>query len=323
MRLLTWSADGSLLVLTSGAGRVYLYDEEGNLMYSLVSSNLPSWDAPSVGDSQHKSFCKAFFSPPPRMESGNQWIVQLTLVNFDGRMTTFLLSATGYQEMWSVSLSSHYPLGITDAALVPDTNLLYVAGPSVAAAAHAGMTCWRLLDGDPHIEEVHLSEKSGENHRRFWTSWLTTSSDAASDFVYHMEVSPDGKRLATVQISGTISVWSLPALLKQESVSLQEQACHDDISPQFLQKPNDFLRSFYDNNALKWHPITVRWWDGNALIVSRVSGGVTIVSLGQEDEESKNLLGESAEFFSPGHRISQCFESGTSPSMFNGESPPV
>ena len=50
----------------------------------------------------------------------------------------------------------------------------------------------------------------------------------------------------------------------------------------------------------KWNPTAVRWWDDKGhVVVVRKSGGVTILSTRDEDQAT-NILGESAEFFSPG-----------------------
>ncbi|CAB4068811.1 NBAS [Lepeophtheirus salmonis] len=81
------------------------------------------------------------------------------------------------------------------------------------------------------------------------------------------------------------------------SLSHSEQPLFDEINPSLLQDPklvdrkNDFL-----NSSVKWHPYQVEWWDNDAVIISRFSGSVSIITV-EANKESKNLLGDSVEFF--------------------------
>ena len=47
-----------------------------------------------------------------------------------------------------------------------------------------------------------------------------------------MSLSPDGRSLACVHVSGAISLHTVPGLKEVVRVAIEEQACYDDLSPQ-------------------------------------------------------------------------------------------
>ncbi len=141
-----------------------------------------------------------------------------------------------------------------------------------------------------------------------------TGPGVPDDFAYLLAVSEDGRSLAAAHVSsGDISVWSLPSLVRRRVIPLEEQGCHDDVNPHCLRKGGGSGRSkaggksVFLKHPLRFHPTSLRWWDGASLVVGRLSGGLTILPV---REPGENLLGESAEFFAPSPSLSQCFEFG-------------
>ena len=62
-------------------------------------------------------------------------------------------------------------------------------------------------------------------------SWRSSGRDD-SDAAYAMSLSPDGRSLACVHVSGAISLHTVPGLKEVVRVAIEEQACYDDLSPQ-------------------------------------------------------------------------------------------
>ena len=62
-------------------------------------------------------------------------------------------------------------------------------------------------------------------------SWRSSGRDD-SDAAYAMSLSPDGRSLACVHVSGAISLHTVPGLKEVARVAIEEQACYDDLSPQ-------------------------------------------------------------------------------------------
>ena len=123
-----------------------------------------------------------------------------------------------------------------------------------------------------------------------------------------MEESPEGSHLCALHISGNVSVWHMPGLKLAKLWHLEEQPCHDDMNPVLMQNPRLKKRKRqFLNQATKWHPLDVKWWNNDSLVLGRYSGGVTILTLKNID---KNLLGESAEFFAGPCHLSNCFGKG-------------
>ena len=91
-RQLVWSPDGALLVVTSSNGQVDIYDSYGFVVYSIFSQKLPPKES---AHSVQNSYAGVFFSDV-RVKS-REWIYELILVDFTGRINSFLLSPSGYQ----------------------------------------------------------------------------------------------------------------------------------------------------------------------------------------------------------------------------------
>ena len=127
-------------------------------------------------------------------------------------------------------------------------------------------------------------------------------------FFSRLEESPEGSHLCALHISGNVSVWHMPGLKLAKLWHLEEQACHDDMNPALMQNPRlkKRKRQFLKHD-IKWHPLDVKWWSNDSLVLGRYSGGVSIITMKNID---KNLLGESAEFFAGPCHLSNCFGKG-------------
>jgi hypothetical protein len=91
-RQLCWSPDGALLAVTSSNGQIDIYDSYGFVVYPIFSQKLPGRDA---SHSVQHSYAGVFFSDI-RVKS-RDWIFELILVDYSGRINSFLLSPSGYQ----------------------------------------------------------------------------------------------------------------------------------------------------------------------------------------------------------------------------------
>ena len=137
--------------------------------------------------------------------------------------------------------------------------------------------------------------------------FITVITAKAQDFIFCLAVSGCGSRLAALHQSGSLSVWRLPGLTLDSRTALQEQPLHDELSPALLQAPErrrakaEFLAS-----PLRFHPVSVAWWDADSVVLLRNSGAVTVLSLASLTP----LLGDSPEFLEGVPRISQCFQKG-------------
>ena len=60
-------------------------------------------------------------------------------------------------------------------------------------------------------------------------------------------------------------------------------------------------------SPLRFHPSDISWWNEESLIISRVSGALSVLRM----EDLSNLLGDAPEFLDGVPRISQSFEKGT------------
>lgn len=325
LRQLEWSPDSSLLVLTSSKGSVDLYDAYGYLVYSIFSQRLPQTsDSSSDSEVSHNNntnnnyaYASAFFTDL-RVKS-RDWLCELILVDYSGRINSFLLSPSGYQEFSSFDLSNHYLHGITAVSYSCKHGLLCVAGPlnttSTSSMAgdekgpsNYGLTTWRLLNETPHYDLVLPHDHKGFGKRKM--SWLPPryTKLPAQDHIFNLQESPSGTLLCSLHCSGSIRLWRLPGLQLVQHWPLEVQPCHDDMNPTLLSNPRLKKRKkLFLKQPLKWSPLEAQWWNEEAVVVARNSGGVTIIPLKDPD---RNLLGESSEFFSAPPSLSRCFGKG-------------
>ncbi len=103
-----------------------------------------------------------------------------------------------------------------------------------------GLSMWRLLNEPPYYDFVPPYDQlvAGSSPSRFSIAGLIYSGKKPSqDNVYAMELSPTGKDLCAVHISGAISVWQIPSLRPSVHISLEDQPSYDDLNPSLLQNP--------------------------------------------------------------------------------------
>ena len=91
-RQLCWSPDGALLAVTTSNGQIDIFDSYGFMVYPIFSQKLPSREA---NHSVQHSYAGVFFSDI-RVKS-RDWIFELILVDYSGKINSFLLSPSGYQ----------------------------------------------------------------------------------------------------------------------------------------------------------------------------------------------------------------------------------
>jgi hypothetical protein len=79
------------------------------------------------------------------------------------------------------------------------------------------------------------------------------------------------------------------------------------ICLQILQMPGRARKRFLQS-PLRWHPTGLAWWDAERIAVARYSGGVAVLEA--DDDFENNAIGDSAEFFSTGVKISRRMDTG-------------
>ena len=326
-RLLTWSPDSSLLVLTSSHGNVDIYDSYGFHVYSIFSSNLPRKENSNsqTGEYIGDAYVGAYFTEA-RIKS-RDWLCELILVNYSGDINSFLLSPSGFQEFTSYTLmqdtSPFLCNGISSAAFSPKHSLLCTAWAvpnksttytkEETASTH-GLVAWRLLNEAPFYTKAISSQDDTKSSSWSPLNWFK-STDTTDLTIYALEESLDGNMLCALHSTGDISVWHLPSLRLHKKIPLENQPGFDDMNPNLLQNPRmKRKKNLFLKNPLRWMPTSIRWWNKDLIVVGRYSGGVSILNLEEENydqgTEMRNMLGDSSEFFSGPPIISKCFDNG-------------
>ena len=251
-----------------------------------------------------------------RLPRDGGWVSELLVAEVRGEVTSWLVSGSGYQELSRCSLGWQ----LTAATLCTRLGLLVTAGQDtcplaghrslVGKASHAGLVTLRLVTQEPHYVPLLDAEEQRLLAASSWTlpRLLPFQSPASSlDHILTMAVSEAGAKLASVHVSGGLSVWRLPSLVLESSSRLGEQPQYDEVNPALLQSGTKRkAKAEFLANPVKYHPVAVAWWTEDNLVVARVSGAVTVLRVSNLD----NLLGDSPEFLEGVPRISQCFQKG-------------
>ena len=136
-----------MLLYAGSNGRVKIYEQNGDELFDIISKNWHHSGTGGGGTSadQHNagnSYVKTFFLPPRNITNSKQnWRTELVLINHSGIINSFLISATGYQELAYFDLSTVFPSGVTDAVYSSKLRLLFVSGPS----AVSDIACVRFI----------------------------------------------------------------------------------------------------------------------------------------------------------------------------------
>ena len=181
-RHLAWSPDCSVLAVAASSGAVELCDTAGGPLFSLVSPALPAsqpgWaDSPARAGPCTSTFAGLFLLSA---RARDQWAAELLLVDYSGRVNSFLVSGSGYQEVGRYSLGWQ----VTAAALCPGpAGLLLLAGgadcPLLGSrrlpgrASHAGLVALRRTDTQPHFIPLLDGEEKAVAEGRAWLPWLS------------------------------------------------------------------------------------------------------------------------------------------------------
>jgi hypothetical protein len=129
-RCLAWNEDNQLLAIAYSDGNIEICDTVGGMMYQIISPHIPasqpaasSSDTPRRGPS-NLTYVEIFFTNVRIRDK--KWISELVVVDVGGRILSFLVSASGYQEL------SNFAVGwnLTSAVYSPQHNLLTTSGVS-------------------------------------------------------------------------------------------------------------------------------------------------------------------------------------------------
>lgn len=312
-RKILWSPDCSMLALANSIGKLDFYDLIGAQMFSI-----PNKDFIQTNGKANFRFAVAGMAFSDVRVKNTQWSYEFLVADFQGSIKGYFISPSdGFQESHTFSLSSCYPVGISCFMYHPGHNILIFCGKSYKLSdlstsnegSQMGMSVWRMISGPPYYK---LTLSMAEQMVYSKTNWLRLINQyklykaSKQDLVYKMSISPNGKILAAIHVSGALSLWDLPSLRLKKFWDLQLQPNYTDINPQYcepgMKKKADYILAdpFYS------HIIDINWWSDEAVIMVRRCGAVTVSSI----SSLKNLLGISPEWFEPSPAVTSFCDRG-------------
>nr|XP_042904334.1 neuroblastoma-amplified sequence [Parasteatoda tepidariorum] len=215
------------------------------------------------------------------------------------------------------SMSNCYPHGITSVVYNRTDNILIACGRSqkltfiqgTTEASQMGISAWRLLSEYPHYKLALSMDENKVESKKSWKDILSQYNfyqSSKDDFIFKMSISPSGKLLASIHVSGAVSLWDLPSLRLKKHWPLNLQPNYNDVNPQHCEPGVKKNGDFQLSDVFHSHVIDINWWSEDSLIIVRRCGAVTVSSI----HSLQNLLGVSPEWFEPSPAVTSFCDRG-------------
>ncbi|KZC12834.1 PREDICTED: neuroblastoma-amplified sequence-like [Dufourea novaeangliae] len=288
-RKLSWSPDGTLLVLASSNGCTSFYNALGNNIFNIspktVSQN------PQILEAGDAIASMIFLKPRTKSE---KWSYEFMLITYSGLLRSYHISLNnGFEANYEFSFGHFYKNGVNAVVYDEKHCLFYVAGNTItrkltSTASESGLTSWRPLDDYPYCKLTFAFDDESKTQSRF-SIWniIPSLSLQPESIIFKIKISPNSQYMICMHTDGSISLWGLPNLLLQKKWKLSEQ-------PDF-NIPNPFghakLKKF-PPGITEFHPLDIGWWSDQTIIIARYAGSISVCAT----KNLKNLLGTSPEF---------------------------
>ncbi|CAL4164619.1 unnamed protein product [Meganyctiphanes norvegica] len=312
-RLVSWSLDCSMVAVAYSSGTVEIFNILGASLFTIYP---PKYREGVVQVDTSNALAALIFSDVRTQKI--KWAAELILIDYHGNVRSYFVSPTeGYQESHVFSFANMYPEGITAAMSTAD-GLLIVAGMCSYMEDQTlknnglghGLTVWRLINHYPHYKNVPTIDE--EEYIPISKGIMSRipgfqRSTPRPDCIFRLCISPSGRQMAALHVSGSLSIWDVPSLRKRKFWLLTDQPDREAINPSTLEYvPGRRSQVVQYSGPLQWHPADIRWWSEAAVILGRFSGAVTVSSV----NSLRNLLGESPEFFEGVPQLSEGHDRG-------------
>ncbi|XP_076178527.1 NBAS subunit of NRZ tethering complex isoform X2 [Ptiloglossa arizonensis] len=288
-RKLSWSPDGTLLVLASSNGYTSFYNALGNNIFNIgpktVSQN------PHILEAGDAIASMIFLKPRIKSE---KWSYEFLLITYSGLLRSYHVSLNnGFKANFEFSFGNFYKNGVNAVTYDEKHCLFYVAGNTItqkltSTASESGLTSWRPLNDYPYCKLSFAFDEKSKTTSRF-SIWniIPSLSLQSESIIFKLKISPNSQFLTCLHSDGSISLWALPNLLLQKKWKLLEQPDFNIPNPLGHVKSKKFPLG-----VTEFHPLDIGWWSHQAIIIARYTGSTSVCST----KNLKNLLGASPEF---------------------------
>ncbi|XP_076799505.1 NBAS subunit of NRZ tethering complex-like [Clavelina lepadiformis] len=308
---LAWTNDSSIFAVSLDQQKVHVFDTKCK---SLVAFDLAPPGSESSSLCMSDNICSMIFMETRNDNKDFPW--ELLILTYSGLSKIYFISPLGGFELYhEFNFGKDYVYGISSAFIDESTRVLIIGGSSnnfskddnKITASKVGITRWRILSDYPFYKS--LPDEVSTNKDKFRPGLLRRISSLSVDVlsklysmkmngIYAMALSPDHTKLAAIHFAGVLSFWSFPSMKLTSKWSLENQPCYDQTNPSMASR---FGKKKKVEDQLGPFPFDIAWWNDDALIISRCSGGLTIVTV--KDSSLVNLFGEQCEWIAPHCKI--------------------
>lgn len=320
-RTLSWNIQSTAVAFSDSDGTVHVCDIKGIVIVS-YHGHL-TYDGDNFDYST--AVCALSFLPTATIDCDATSIL-LMIVSYSGSATCLEINEN-YEEkhkaVFQFDFFQSLPKGVSAATFDINHNILIVGGCTgyskndfgVPKATRYGITAWRLISEEPFLKSIDVFIEDGNvgRKRSFFRRLSTVPADFGKklrgeviDGVFTMAMSPCGRHLVVIHLSGALSVWEIPSFRLHCIWMNTEQPFYGSI-------PVDDSNALSTSKKPKTHSsfqniINCKWWDDSSVIIARCSGSLAVVSVMGDRLES--LFGDSCEWLEPAPDISFCRDEG-------------
>ncbi|XP_031847093.1 NBAS subunit of NRZ tethering complex isoform X2 [Nomia melanderi] len=288
-RKLSWSPDGTLLVLASSNGYTSFYNALGNNIFNISPKTFSQ--NPQILEAGDAIVSMIFLKPRTKSE---RWLYEFMLITYSGLLKCYHVSLNnGYEANYEFSFGNFYKNGVNAVAYDQTHCIFYVAGNTttqklMSTASESGLTSWRPLNDYPYFKLSFAFDNESTTKSRF-SIWniIPSLNFQPESIIFKIKISPNSQFLTCLHTDGSISLWALPNLILQKKWKLTEQPDFNIPNPLGPAKLKKFPPGFTE-----FQPLDIGWWSDQALIIARYAGSTSVCAT----TNLKNLLGMSPEF---------------------------
>nr|XP_039273892.1 neuroblastoma-amplified sequence-like [Styela clava] len=321
-RKISWSLHSTTIAFSDSDGTVYVCDLKGILLLTYqghMNDDKKAYDYSSA-------ICSLTFIGHEVTHKHKDDSLHLLVVSYSGMATCLEINSIyerGYQITYEFDFSPSYSNGVSGVLYNQDHSMIIVGGcagyatsdDDVPRATRIGLTAWRLLSEEPFLKALNVfsdvddAKRNQSFLRRLSTVPVGLGKKLRKQFfdgIYTMSLSPCCKFLATIQISGSLSIWDIPSLRHKRCWNKEDQPFFDSLDPDAVKSINSAKK--FKEYPLLQNIIDCQWWNDSSVILARCSGSLTVVRVSGLSLD--NLFGEQCEWLEPAPRISFCRDEG-------------
>ncbi|KAI5745969.1 hypothetical protein M8J76_015941 [Diaphorina citri] len=201
LRKIAWSPDSNMIAVCYSTGNISAFNIRGVNIFNIICR-------------EDNATPISLFFMDIRTKS-TQSSYELIVLYKSGLLKSYKVASDVYQEFHRFQFPAPYP--VTDINFHPAHKVFYISYAvnytgQDPTCGNMGLSVWRMLTDHPYYK-LSIPDKIPNTSVSYFKYITSLFSKTRDNYIYRMKVSPLGSKLACVHTCGSVSIWSLPALI--------------------------------------------------------------------------------------------------------------